>query len=61
MDWKEIIEDLLMVAIVGKAFERVCEPEGESRGSDEGDGLGERISRVIRDGNLIFHGYHFAQ
>ena len=46
VDWKEMIEDLLIVAIVGKALERVCEPEGESGGSGEGDGLGERISRV---------------
>lgn len=64
VDWKEMIEDeehLLMVAIVGKAFERVCEPGGESRSGDEDGRLGEWMRHVIRDGNLIFHGYHFVQ
>jgi len=33
----------------------------ESRGGDEDGGLGERMRCVIKDGNLMFHGFHFAR
>jgi hypothetical protein len=62
VDWKEDGEQLLMVATVRKALEPVCEPK-RARGGDEDRELGdpEGLSRVIRDGNFIFHGCHFAR
>jgi len=49
-------EHLLIVAMIGKSFERVCEQRRESGCDGKDSGLGEQMSRVKRNDNAILHG-----
>jgi hypothetical protein len=55
-------ENVLMMATIGKSFERACEDERGRSGRDDKDGvLGEWMSRVkMHYDNVVLHSRHFA-